>query len=108
VLEEFGLDHDGASFDIGASTRVKDRFYNEVFSLVERRARQGDPIAGWNFWAWGGAGRSANPDYWWKPGDDFIGDPPQEEQGLYSVFDSDASTLAIIREHAQRLHALQK
>ncbi|MDB5910067.1 MAG: mannanase [Massilia sp.] len=45
---------------------------------------------------------------WWKPGDDFIGDPPQEEQGLHSVFDSDASTLAIIREHAQRLYALQK
>lgn len=106
VLEEFGLDRDNASFDIKAPTTVRDRFYNEVFELVHRRASAGDPIMGWNFWAWGGAGRAANPDYWWRPGNDLMGDPPQEEQGLYSVFDSDASTLAIIGKQARRLHAL--
>ena len=108
VLEEFGLNRDGASFDVQAPTTVRDRFYDAVFSLVEKRAAAGDPIAGWNFWAWGGAGRAANPDYWWKPGNDFVGDPPQEEQGLYSVFDSDASTLQLIAAHAQRLQAIVK
>lgn len=108
VLEEFGLDRDGASFDIKSGTRIRDRFYGEVFELVQRRAAKGEPIAGWNFWAWGGAGRAANADYWWKQGNDFVGDPPQEEQGLYSVFDTDASSLELIRKHAAQLQALQK
>jgi mannan endo-1,4-beta-mannosidase len=107
VLEEFGLNRDGGSFDIKAPTSVRDRFYGEVFGLLQKRAAAGDPIAGWNFWAWGGVGRAANADYWWRPGNDFVGDPPQEEQGLYSVFDSDAGTLAVIRQSAQRLHALE-
>lgn len=106
VLEEFGLNRDGAGFDLKTPTTVRDRFYGEVFGLLQQRAAAGDPIAGWNFWAWGGAGRAANADYWWRPGNDFVGDPPQEEQGLYSVFDSDASTLEVIRQSAQRLHAL--
>ncbi|HEX8611591.1 MAG TPA: cellulase family glycosylhydrolase [Telluria sp.] len=108
VLEEFGLDRDGASFDIKAGTKIRDRFYGEVFDLIGRRAAKGDAIAGWNFWAWGGAGRAANADYWWKQGNDFMGDPPQEEQGLYSVFDTDASSLALIKDHAGKLRALQK
>lgn len=107
VLEEFGLNRDGASFAIQSGTAVRDRFYGEVFGLIQQRAAKGDPIAGWNFWAWGGAGRAANADYWWKPGNDFVGDPPQEEQGLYSVFDSDAATLKVIGAAAQRLHGLE-
>lgn len=106
VLEEFGMDRDGASFDVAAPTTVRDRFYDAVFRTLEARAAAGDPVAGWNFWAWGGAGRAAHPDYWWQAGDDFVGDPPQEEQGLYSVFDSDASTLALIAAAAQRFKSI--
>lgn len=107
VLEEFGLNRDGGAFGIQSSTAVRDRFYGAVFGLVQGRAAAGDPVAGWNFWAWGGAGRAANADYWWQPGNDFVGDPPQEEQGLYSVFDSDAASLKVIQDAAQRLHALE-
>lgn len=107
VLEEFGLDRDGPSFSIKATTHWRDRFYQEVFDIVVGAAAKGEPTAGFNFWAWGGAGRAANPDFWWKPGDDFLGDPPQEEQGLYSVFDSDASSLKLIKHAADRLHALE-
>ena len=39
----------------------------------------------------------------WKAGDGFVGDPPQEPQGLYCVFDSDKSTIAIISRHARQL-----
>jgi mannan endo-1,4-beta-mannosidase len=106
VLEEFGLNRDGGAFDIKASTKVRDRFYDEVFTTLEKRAAAGDPVGGWAFWAWGGAGRAANPDYWWKPGNDFVGDPPQEEQGLYSVFDSDASSLKLIADHDKRLKTI--
>lgn len=108
VLEEFGLDRDGPSFDRRATTKLRDRFYGEIFDLVQARAAKGDPIAGWNFWAWGGMGRAANADYWWKEGNDFVGDPPQEEQGLYSVFDSDVPSLVLIKDHADKLHKLQR
>ncbi|USX16329.1 cellulase family glycosylhydrolase [Oxalobacteraceae bacterium OTU3CAMAD1] len=108
VLEEFGLDRDGASFSIKATTKIRDRFYREVFDFVYDGAKKGDPIAGFNFWAWGGAGRAANADYWWKPGNDFVGDPPQEEQGLYSVFDSDTSSLKLIKEYADKLNTIKR
>jgi mannan endo-1,4-beta-mannosidase len=34
---------------------------------------------------------------------DYVGDPPHEPQGWYSVFDNDASTLDIIRQNAAAL-----
>ena len=58
--------------------------------------------------AWGGAGRASNADYMWKAGDDFVGDPPQEPQGLYCVFDSDESTNGIIAAHAKEMIRLRK
>src|SRR5690606_25163889 len=106
VLEEFGINRDHGAYAAGASTEIRDRYYGAVFDVLHRRAAAGDPIAGSNFGAWGGAGRTTNADFMWKPGDDFVGDPPQEPQGLYSVFDTDASTLAIIKAHAEKMHAL--
>ena len=67
----------------------------------------GDAIAGSNFWAWGGRGRTGNADFMWKAGDPFTGDPPQEAQGLFSLFDSDASTLQVVSDHAAAVQALQ-
>ena len=107
VLEEFGLDRDMGSYDIKSTTVYRDKFYREVFNVLVARAEAGDAIAGYNFWAWNGAARTQRSDYWWQQGDDFMGDPPQEEQGMYGVFDSDTSTIAIIRTMNQRLQALQ-
>ncbi len=104
VLEEFGLARDGGSFDLATPTTYRDRFYAFVFSRVEESRAAGGPFAGTNFWTWGGAGRAQHDDYAWQTGDtSYTGDPPQEPQGLNSVFDSDESTLAIIRAHAAAL-----
>jgi len=100
VLEEFGINRDGGSFSPSATTLYRDMFYKKIYTLIENRAAAGDAIAGSNFWAWGGAGRTANADFMWKAGDSFVGDPPQEAQGLYCVFDSDASTVEIIADNA--------
>src|SRR5207244_307644 len=37
VLEEFGLDRDGPSFSVKATTKLRDRFYREVLDLIYRR-----------------------------------------------------------------------
>ncbi len=108
VLEEFGINRDGGAFAPEASTSYRDRFYRAVFDLLHKRAADGAPIAGSNFWAWGGSGRTTNPDFMWKPGDPFVGDPPQEAQGLYCVFDTDTSTLNVIRQYAQQMQALNQ
>lgn len=57
-----------------------------------------------NFWTWGGYGRGAHEDYRWLEGDrSYTGDPPQEAQGLNSIFGSDTDTLKTIQNHAKNL-----
>lgn len=63
----------------------------------------GSPLAGSNFWTWGGYGVPQHEDSRWRPGDPLVGDPPQEPQDLNSVFAGDESTLAIIRRHYDNL-----
>jgi mannan endo-1,4-beta-mannosidase len=107
VLEEFGINRDGGSYSPSAATTYRDRFYTAIYGLLARRAAGGDAIAGSNFWAWNGTGRTHNADFMWKHGDAFVGDPPQEPQGLYGVFDSDKSTIAVIAAHAGQMQRLQ-
>jgi len=107
VLEEFGINRDEGLYRPGTTTVYRDKFYAAVYGLLARRAVAGDAIAGSNFWAWGGAGRTLNADFMWKAGDNFVGDPPQEPQGLYCVFDSDVSTVNIISAHARQMGGLR-
>jgi mannan endo-1,4-beta-mannosidase len=106
VLEEFGINRDGGAYSPGATTIYRDRFYTAIYGLLARRAAAGDAIAGSNFWAWGGVGRTLNADSMWKAGDSFVGDPPQEPQGLYCVFDTDLTTVNIIAAHARQMSGL--
>jgi mannan endo-1,4-beta-mannosidase len=106
VLSEFGLNRDQGSYDPASATTARDAFYKTIYDRVHQRAKAGDAIAGSNFWAWGGRGRTANADWMWQAGDPFTGDPPQEAQGLFSLFDSDATTLQIVSDHARAMRAL--
>ncbi|HVF30490.1 MAG TPA: cellulase family glycosylhydrolase, partial [Pyrinomonadaceae bacterium] len=96
VIEEFGLPRDGMSFDPSSSTTLRDRYYTRIFSFI------GGPVAGANFWAFGGRARPVKGQVFWKQGDDRMGDPPMEEQGLNTVFDSDGSTWVVIRKAGRR------
>jgi mannan endo-1,4-beta-mannosidase len=106
VLEEFGFVRDGGLYDPKVPTTYRDRFYKAVFGMVEDNVKKGGSFAGTNFWAWGGEGRALHPDFMMHAGDTtYVGDPPMEPQGRNSVFNSDASTLTIIRDHVGRLKA---
>jgi len=108
VFEEFGFPRDNGSYDPGTPTAFKDRFYQLIYDAVLESARTSGPLAGSNFWAWGGEGRASSADHKFRPGDtSYVGDPPHEPQGWYSVFDVDETTKAVIRKHAATLHALQ-
>lgn len=108
VLEEFGISRDGDDHDPQAPTAQRDAYYAFMFGEIHRLAAADGPVAGCNFWAWGGEGRPRVPHAVWQAGDDFIGDPPHEYQGWYSVYDRDASTRAVIRTWAARMAALGK
>jgi mannan endo-1,4-beta-mannosidase len=106
VMEEFGIGRDTGAFAPGSPTTARDRYYQKIFSVMYDSARAGSPMAGSNFWAWGGEGRTPNADCMWKMGDTFTGDPPQEPQGVNSIFDTDVSTLAILKASARLMHRL--
>jgi len=99
VIEEFGFPRDGRSFDRSATTHLRDRYFEAVLANLGTSRR--GTVAGVNFWAFAGLGRAANTDFIWKAGDDFTGDPPMEEQGLNSVFDTDRTTLSLLKNAAR-------
>jgi mannan endo-1,4-beta-mannosidase len=104
VIEEFGYPRDNGAYEPGSPTGFRDRFYERILSAVLTSVRAGGPLAGSSFWAWAGEGRAAHPDHQFRPGDSaWLGDPPHEPQGWYSVFDADESTKELVRAHASAL-----
>ena len=86
VIEEFGYPRDGFSTDKNASaTTARDKYYENIFKRVRNQAGTGGPLAGCNFWTWNG-------------------DPPQEAEGLNSVYPCDSSTVNLIRFHNAKLY----
>jgi mannan endo-1,4-beta-mannosidase len=98
VLEEFGLARDWEplhdTYNPGSPTTYRNLFYAVLYKQVYDSMSSGGAAAGDNFWAWGGMSR---------PGRPWVGDPPHEPAGWYSVFNIDASTLAIISAHAREM-----
>jgi mannan endo-1,4-beta-mannosidase len=103
VLEEFGLARDWEPlhdiYDPDSPTTYRNRFYTAMFDQVFKSVMAGGPAGGDNFWAWSGRSR---------PGAPWVGDPPHETPGWYSVYQTDESTQAIISAHAEQLAQLQK
>ena len=108
VLEEFGISRDLNKHNAASSTTVRDQYYAKIFKEVLVRANDNSSLAGCNFWAWAGLGRPRVPEGFWKKGDDFIGDPPHESQGWYSVYNTDSSTIKIIAAYASKMDSLSQ
>lgn len=106
VLEEFGLERDKGSFSQNATTQYRDKYLKMIFSSMVDSAQAGSSLAGLNFWAWGGKATAVHDDHIWRVGDSFMGDPPQEPQGLNSVFASDISTLRLFKNYNTQLMQL--
>lgn len=101
VIEEFGYSRRDNKSGIGIPTESRDAFYRYIFGRVAESVKEGAPLAGCNFWGWGGSGRPR--DLVWQPGDDYLCDPPHEPQGWYSVFDNDTTTMNVIKEFTDKL-----
>lgn len=102
VLEEFGFPRDNFEFSKGSSTTARDGYYKYVFEYIVGNASKNGLLAGCNFWAWGGFANPSTGHVFWQKGDDYTGDPAQEEQGLNSVFATD-TTVELIRAMNEKI-----
>lgn len=102
VVEEFGLARDDKLGPASSSVEKRNRYYAEIFS----RVGESPELGGVNFWAWSGTGRpAADGNRFWRTGNEYLGDPPHEQQGWYSVYATDTDTLRVIADHAARINA---
>ena len=122
VLEEFGYPRDGAkafegeaekfwdgvSLSKDSSTAARDAYYGYVFGSLISARENGEPLVGVNFWGWGGHATQSQVNEFWRPGDDYCGDPAQEPQGLFSVYATDESTVELIRQTNETLKRTTK
>ena len=107
VIEEFGIGRDSGSHETNSYVTVRDQYYATMFQEIFNASSSNTPVAGVNFWAWGGEGRPKKAEGMWNKEDQFIGDPPHETQGWYSVYDKDFSTHKIIKKYATKMKQLK-
>ncbi|MEO8771781.1 MAG: cellulase family glycosylhydrolase [Ferruginibacter sp.] len=101
VIEEFGLPRDGHSFDLSSTTNYRDKYYQSIFTRLQKSKSNNAALGGANFWSYGGIVTPTHTR--WQKGDEYIGDPPMEEQGLNAVFNGDVSTWNIIETFSRQL-----
>ena len=121
VLEEFGYPRDGnrsfegeaekfwdgVSLSKESATTARDEYYSYVFGRLIQSQEAGEPLKGVNFWGWGGHAGQSEQNEFWKPGDDYCGDPAQEPQGLFSVYASDRATTELIKKTNEELKRIK-
>lgn len=103
VLEEFGYPRSQESLDRNASVEFRNQFYKAIFERLEKAINNNEAFVALNFWGYGGIAKNNPKDGKWKTGIDFTTDPPQEPQGLNSVFSSETSTLNLIKEYNSKI-----
>lgn len=103
VMSEFGFPREKESLSPTASIENRNTFYNAIFQEIEKSKATNGVLAGLNFWGFAGYANTNPETGKWQQGDDFTADPPQEPQGLNSVFASDTSTLKMIKKSNKKL-----
>ena len=103
VLEEFGLPREGESLSKKASTADRDILYKAIFERLDKSIKNKEAFTALNFWGFGGTGKNNPDDGKWTKGNDFTADPPQEPQGLNSVFSTDSSTLKLVKQYNKKI-----
>lgn len=103
VVEEFGLPRSQESLDPKSNVDSRNAFYTLFFERLLKSKNEKQPLQGVNFWGFGGEGSAKNEKGKWNAGDPFTADPPQEPQGLNTVFSSDVETLALVKSYNLKL-----
>jgi len=104
VMEEFGLPRDYGFWQPGSPTTNRNKFFNSILKLVYDSAAAGSPMAGANFWVWGGDGKSNNNNYKWGFGRPLGGGVDYTN----SIFDRDSATIEILKNFSEKFNSLNQ
>ena len=124
VLDAIGLVRDAGATRAGSATTSRDEFLKSLLYEVTLYVNHGRGVGGASFWGWSGEGRPSvlredrpapvtgevapsatdRHDGRWYRGDAFTGDPPDQTQGRFSIYDEDADTRAVIEDYAEKLN----
>ncbi|MNQ67708.1 hypothetical protein D3C85_822420 [compost metagenome] len=99
IIEEFGLPRENENLTASSSVSNRNTFYAYIFDRIVESRKNNGPLQAANFWGFGGEGKAITKDGKWNPGDPLTTDPPQEPQGLNSVYSSDKSTLELVKKY---------
>lgn len=99
VIEEFGFPRAKESIDKTSSVALRNLYYKAIFEKLHQSIKANKPFTALNFWGYAGIGKNNPNNGKWNLGDDYTADPPQEPQGLNSVFSSDKETLELIKKY---------
>jgi mannan endo-1,4-beta-mannosidase len=99
IIEEFGMPRENENLNAGAPSVYRDRFYSYIFDRILESHQNNGSLRAANIWGYGGEGTAIHADGKWNPGEPLTTDPPQEPQGLNSVFNGDLSTLEIVKRY---------
>lgn len=104
VLEEFGISRDNLQHTKEATVKNRNQYFKAIFDILCENIENKSSFVGCNFWAWGGFGNIHTPGEVSNNNGEFIGDPAHEPQGWYSVFETDVTTLQLIKEYNAKLN----
>ena len=109
VVDAIGLVRNGGATLPGSATTTRDEFMKSLLYEIALYVNRGRSVGGASFWGWAGEGRPEEHGIGmirgrWYPGDAFTGDPPDQPQGRFSIYDQDTTTRAVIKEYAQKLN----
>ena len=99
VLEEFGLPRTHESLDRKVPATDREVYYKAIFDKLQSSIKQHKAFTALNFWGYGGTGKNNPSQGHWHEGDAFTADPPQEPQGLNTVFSTDTGMLKMIKKY---------
>ena len=101
IIEEFGLARDGNNHNPSTSKTL----HRESILLGDGASGRSASCERCDAVGVEREGSTAQPGGYWMKGDDFLGDPPHEPQGWYSIFDTDVSTIQLLSQGRGRMHA---
>jgi len=103
VLEEFGLARDGESLARTVPANNREAYYKAIFNRLVKSIKDKEAFTALNFWGYGGSGKNNPANGHWQKGDAYTADPPQEPQGLNTVFSTDVAMLQLIKNYNKKI-----
>lgn len=98
VIGAFAYPRELNHTEVGTYTPSRDAFFNFVLNRLDDSHNKRGILAGASFYGWGGQGRSTAAEA--PLSTTLLADRPTEPQGRLSVYDSDSTTIALVRKYA--------